>query len=65
MIQNKMFAVQYRNFDFNNITGHNATMIFPANCRSEAKSFAAQHQGVIKIKSGRSTRPDHQHKKII
>ena len=59
-----MFAVQYRNFDFNTVTGHNATMFFPENCRAEAKKFAAGNQGVIKIKYGRDTRPDQQTKKI-
>ena len=59
-----MFAVQYRNFDFNTVTGHNATMFFPAGCRAEAKKFAAGNQGVIKIKYGRDTRSDQQTKKI-
>ena len=59
-----MFAVQYKNFDFNNVTGHNATMFFPATCRSEANTFAALHQGVIKIKYSRNPAQDQQDKKI-
>ena len=50
MTKSKIFAVRYTSFDFNNISGHSATIFYPENMSAEAKIFAALNKTVVKIK---------------